>query len=117
MKSGNGSWSTNRTRKGSTTTTSRTRSFRIFAPFVRWKLNFTSSAVNGSPLWKRSPSRSLNSYARWSALIVHDSARLGAIRFPGIGFTSASWIAYITQNGVICPIVSAGSNHIGASVT
>ena len=28
---------------------------------ARWKLNFTSSAVKGSPLWNFSPSRSLNS--------------------------------------------------------
>jgi hypothetical protein len=59
----------------------------------RWKLNFTSSAVNGSPLWNFNPSRSLKSYTRWSALTVHDSARLGVMRLPGIGFTSASCIA------------------------
>ena len=30
------------------------------------------------------------------------------MRLPGIGFTSASCIAYKTQNGVICPWTSAG---------
>src|SRR5712691_809249 len=38
------------------------------------------------------------------------------MRLPGMGLTSASWIAYSTQNGVSPPI-SPGSNHIGASVT
>jgi hypothetical protein len=28
---------------------------------ARWKLNFTSSAVKGSPLWNFNPWRSLNS--------------------------------------------------------
>jgi len=31
------------------------------ATLDRWKLNFTSSAVKGSPLWNLRPSRSLNS--------------------------------------------------------
>ena len=93
MKSGQGSWRWKRTRWGSTTVTSRTLSCRTFEPFARWKLNFTSSAVKASPLWNLSPSRSLNSYERWSTLIVQDSARLGVMRLPGMGFTSASWIA------------------------
>jgi hypothetical protein len=33
-----------------------------------------------------------------------------------MGFTIASCIAYITKNGVMIPGVSAGSNHVGASV-
>src|SRR5439155_10876357 len=93
MKSGHGSLSWNRTRYGEGLETSFTLSFRTFEPLARAKLNFTSSAVNGSPLWNFRPSRSLNSYVRWSALTVHDSARLGAMRLPGIGFTSASWRA------------------------
>ncbi len=84
---------------------------------ARSKLNFTSSAVNGSPLWNLRLGRSLNSYAFWSGLTVHDSARLGVRWLPGIGFTSASWSAYITQNGVSTPTTSAGSNHAGAIVT
>src|SRR5262249_52310784 len=47
----------------------------------------------------------------------HDSARAGAQALPGMGFTSASWRAYRVRNGVITPGVSAGSNHVGASVT
>jgi hypothetical protein len=33
---------------------------------------------------------------------------------PGSGFTIASCSAYITMNGVTIPVVSAGSNHVGA---
>src|SRR5215470_2226140 len=47
--------------------------------------------------------------------MLHDSARLGAIGLPGIGFTTASCSAYSTMNGVITEGVSAGSNHVGAS--
>jgi hypothetical protein len=47
----------------------------------------------------------------------HDSARLGASGLPGIGFTMASWSAYITMKGVIMLGVSAGSNHVGATET
>jgi len=36
---------------------------------------------------------------------------------PGIGFTSASWSAYITQNGVSTPATSPGSSHAGTSET
>src|SRR5262245_9046365 len=36
---------------------------------------------------------------------------------PGIGLTSASWIAYSTMNGLMNASVSAGSSHRGASVT
>jgi hypothetical protein len=61
MKSGNGSFRWKRTREGLTISTSRTRSFSTLPTFERWKLNFTSSAVNGSPLWNFTPSRSLNS--------------------------------------------------------
>ena len=68
-----------------------------------------------SPLWNFTPLRSVKSYTRPSGDICHDSARLGAAGFPGIAFTSASWIAYITMNGVMIPWVSAGSNHVGAS--
>ena len=93
MKSGKGSWRWKRTRDGLTISTSRTRSLRTLPTLERRKLNFTSSAVKGSPLWNLSPSRSLKSYTRWSALTVHDSARLGAIRLPGIGFTRASCMA------------------------
>ena len=89
MKSGHGSWSTKRTRCGSTTTTSLTFSCRSLA-LARWKLNLTSSAVSGSPLWNFTPGRSLNSYAFWSVLTVQDSARLGVCWLPGMGLTSAS---------------------------
>src|SRR5262245_44792450 len=118
MKSGNGSWRWKRTREGPTISTSRTRSLSALPTFDRWKLNFTSSAVNGSPLWNFRPSRSLNSYVRWSALTVHDSARLGAMRLPGIGFTSAACRAKSSQKGVRKPsVTSPGSNQAGASVT
>ena len=48
--------------------------------------------------------------------LVQDSARLGAMRFPGIGFTSASCSAYSTQNGVRIawgglPRVQPGRRH------
>src|SRR5689334_3427544 len=49
--------------------------------------------------------------------MVHDSARLGAIGWPGIGFKTASCSAYSIMNGVITDGVSAGSNHVGASET
>src|SRR2546430_1455674 len=39
------------------------------------------------------------------------------MRLPGMGFTSASCIAYSTQNGVSWPTTSPGSNHRGESVT
>ena len=48
-------------RKKPTITTSFTFSRRSFALLARMKLNLTSSAVNGSPLWNFTPSRSLNS--------------------------------------------------------
>src|SRR5215813_10434086 len=118
MKSGNGSCRWKRTRAGLTISTSRTRSLSTLPTLERWKLNFTSSAVNGSPLWNFSPSRSLKSYVSPSLDIVHDSARLGVMRLPGIGFTTASCSAYNTQNGVRKPpVTSPGSNHAGASVT
>jgi len=33
---------------------------RVFGSMVRSRLNFASADVNGSPLWKRTPGRSLN---------------------------------------------------------
>src|SRR5438445_5063476 len=84
-------------------------------PRYRSNENFTSSAVTGSPLWNLTPLRSTNSYTRPSGDTVHDSARAGAMLLPGIGFTSASWVAERTMNGVPW-IVSAGSNHVGTSV-
>jgi hypothetical protein len=83
----------------------------------RSKLNFTSSAVTGSPLWNFRPRRSLNSYVSPSALSVHDSARLGPIFWPGSGRTSASCSAYRIPKGVICGGAVDGSNHVGAMVT
>src|SRR5262245_19960776 len=59
----------------------------------------------------------MNSYTRPSLETVHDSARLGATVLSGIGFTSASCMAYSIMNGVITAGVSAGSNHVGASET
>src|SRR6266446_4949047 len=47
--------------------------------------------------------------------MLHDSARLGAMLLPGIGLTSASWVAESTMNGVPW-MVSAGSNQVGTSV-
>ena len=70
-----------------------------------------------SPLWNFTPLRSVKSYTRPSGDICHDSARLGAVGFPGIALASASWSAYMTMNGVMIPSVSAGSNHFGASET
>ena len=79
MKSGHGSFSWKRTRPASTAWTSRTRSFRIFAPepLYRSKENFTSAAVTGSPLWNFAPLRMTNSYVSPSFDCVNDSARLG----------------------------------------
>src|SRR5215475_3994540 len=80
--------------------------------------NFTSSAVTSSPLWNFAPLRRTNSYVRASSDAVHDSARLGASGWPGIGFTMASCNAYITMKGMtVPPDVSAGSNHAGARET
>ncbi len=73
--------------------------------------------MTGSPLWKRGPLRSTNSQVRPSFDTVHDSARLGVLRLPGIGLTSASCSAYITMNGVISASVSAVSSQRLASVT
>src|SRR2546422_2967459 len=49
--------------------------------------------------------------------VVHDSARLGVLSPAGIGFTSASWIAYSTMNGLMNASVSLGSSHFAARVT
>src|SRR5262245_47241439 len=49
--------------------------------------------------------------------MLHDSARLGVLMPPGIGFTSASCSAYKIMNGVISASVSAGSSQRVASVT
>src|SRR4051812_354004 len=56
MKSGHGSFRTNCTVCGSTVLTSLTCSWSS-APLARSKLNLTSSAVNGSPLWNLTPSQ------------------------------------------------------------
>src|SRR5262249_48302788 len=119
MKSGQGALSRKRTVSGSTISTARTCVWNSLtaAPLYRSKLNFTSSAVRGSPLWNLSPRRSLNSYVRPSGLSVHDSARLGPIFWFGSGRTSASWIAYSVPNGVICGGALEGSNQVGAIVT
>jgi hypothetical protein len=63
MKSGHGCLSRKRTRCVSTISTAATCAFRVLAaaPRYRSKENFTSSAVNGSPLWNRTPRRSTNS--------------------------------------------------------
>src|SRR5712691_7719353 len=118
MKSGHGSLSRKRTRPGSTIWTSRTRSLSSFAPAPRYRSNenFTSSAVTGSPLWNLTPLRMTNSYVSPSLDCVNDSARLGVFGPAGIGFTSASWSAYSTMNGVMIPSVSAGSSQREASV-
>ena len=39
------------------------------------------------------------------------------VRPPGIGFSIASWSAYMTMNGVLNASVSAGSSQRAASVT
>src|SRR5262245_3539633 len=118
MKSGHGSLRMKRTRPGSTTCTSRTRSLRSFTPepLYRSKENFTSPAVTGSPLWNFTPFRRTNSYVSPSFDCVHDSARLAVLGPAGMGFTIASCRAYSTMNGVMMPSVSAGSSHREASV-
>src|SRR5262249_9049584 len=45
---------------------------------------------------------------------LHDSARLGAMLLPGMGFTRASWVADSTMKGVPW-MFSAGSNQVGTS--
>src|SRR5712691_6165176 len=103
-------------RCGSRMSTDLTRSCSSLAeaPRYRRKLNFTSSAVKGSPLWNFRPSRSLNSYTRPSGLSFQDSARHGAMSLPGSGLMSASCMAYRNTNGVPMPGVSAGSRKVGA---
>jgi hypothetical protein len=66
-------------RPGSTIWTSRTLSLNSVAAVPRYRSNenFTSSAVTGSPLWKRTPLRRTNSHVRPSLDMVHDSARHG----------------------------------------
>ena len=71
--------------------------------------------MTGSPLWNLTPLRSTNSYTSPSGEALHDSARLGAMLFPGIGFTRASCVAIWTMNGVPW-MLSAGSNQVGTSV-
>src|SRR5438093_1641375 len=117
MKSGHGFLRRNRTRCASTASTAATCAFMVeeATPLYRSKENFTSSALNASPLWNFTPLRSTNSYVNPSLETVQDSARLGAIAWPGMGFTSPSWSAYRIMKGVMMPVVSAGSNHAGAS--
>src|SRR2546426_3279673 len=119
MKSGQGAFRRKRTVSGSTISTTSTCpcSSLAPAPLYRSKLNFTSSAVTGSPLWNLRPRRSLNSYMSPSGLSVHDSARLLPIFCPDIGRTSASWSAYSIPKGVICGGAVDGSNQVGAMVT
>src|SRR5262249_29550694 len=118
MKSGQGALSRKRTVSGSTISTARTCVWNSLtaAPLYRSKLNFTSSAVRGSPLWNLSPRRSLNSYVRPSGLSVHDSARLGPFLWLGGGRTSAWWIAYSVPRGVMWGGALEGSNGGGAIV-
>src|SRR5688572_18218922 len=119
MKSGHGSLRTKRTWVGGTTTTSFTFSFRsvALAPLYRSKENFTSSGVTGEPSWNLAFFRMVKVYVRWSRDSFHDSARLGVVMPAGIGFTIASWMAYMTMYGVLNASVSAGSSHLAASVT
>src|SRR5215468_10729288 len=119
MKSGQGSLRTKRTRFGATTWTSFTLSLSSLAPLPLYlsNVNFTSSAVTGSPLWNFVPLRRTNSYVRPSLETVHDSARLGVLSPPGIGFTSASWTAYNTMKGLMNASVSPGSSQFAARVT
>ena len=39
------------------------------------------------------------------------------MRLPGIGLTRPSCKAYSTQNGVMVPVTSPGSNQVGGKVT
>src|SRR5581483_11680082 len=119
MKSGHGSFSTKRTTDGETIWTSFTLLFSsvALAPLYRSNVNFTSSAVTGVPSWNLTPLRMLNVYVRWSFDSDHDSARLGVMRPPGIGFTSASCTAYMTMYGVLNASASPGSSHFAGSVT
>ena len=48
---------------------------------------------------------------------LHASASDGVLSPAGMGFTSASWIAYRTMNGLMNASVSLGSSHLAASVT
>ena len=68
-------------------------------------------------MWNFTPLRRTNSYVSPSFDCDHDSARLGVFSPPGIGFTSASWMAYSTMNGVMNASVSLGSSQRVASVT
>src|SRR5438128_4701040 len=92
MKSAHGSLSRNWMRRASTTRTSFIFSLRTWAlaPRYRSKENFTSSAVTASPLWKRAPLRSRNSYTSPSGETVQDSARHGALGPLGMGLRRAS---------------------------
>jgi hypothetical protein len=68
-------------------------------------------------LWNFTPFLRMNSYVSPSLDAVHDSARLGVLSPAGIGFTSASWIAYSTMNGLMNASVSEGSSHFPTRVT
>jgi hypothetical protein len=50
--------------------------------YQRSKLVQTASASNGSPSWKVTPSRRLNTHSRPSSLVVHSSASAGTISVP-----------------------------------
>src|SRR5262249_28714363 len=95
MKSGQASLRTKRTRFGATICTSFTLSLSSLAPLPLYlsNVNFTSSAVTGSPLWNLVPLRRRNSYVRPSLETVHDSARLGGLSPPGMGLTRAPGLA------------------------
>ena len=95
MKSAHGLLRRKRTRCGSTASTAATCALNVAeaTPLYRSKENFTSSALSASPLWNFTPLRSTKSYVSPSLETVQDSARLGAIAWPGMGFTSPSWRA------------------------
>src|SRR2546426_9257392 len=119
MKSGQGAFRRKRTVSGSTISTTSTCpcSSLAPAPLYRSKLNFTASALTGSPLWNLRPRRSLNSCVNPSGLSVHDSAKLLPIFCPGSGRTSASCSAYSIPKGVIWGGAVDGSNQVGLMVT
>ncbi len=65
---------------------------------IRRYENTTSSAVNGVPSWKATPSRRRKVQVSWSGLTSHDSASAGRISRFASGSTSVSNTFSSTSN-------------------
>src|SRR5262247_1209705 len=104
MKSGHGSCSTKRTRAGSTITTSLTFSCSS-AALARWKLNFTSSAVEGVAVVELQPFAQLELIG---GLVRADGPRLGEARAVAI---ARDWFHERVVQGVEHPERRNDTDH------